>query len=62
LSQPSVYCTKWLEEVGHNPDSLKEAKLFRDGPEVAEVTKSVSRKLGFTIDLTYGMYVLFVSK
>jgi len=30
-----------------------------DGPEVAEVTKSVSRKLGFTIDLTHGMYVLF---
>jgi hypothetical protein len=48
--------------VVHNPDSLKEANLFRDGPEIKELTKSVSRKLGFTSDITYGMYVLFVSK
>ena len=48
--------------MGQNPDSLQEANLFRDGPEVAEVTKSLSRKLGFTIDLNYGTYMLFVSE
>jgi hypothetical protein len=36
---------------------MKEANAFRDGPEMAEVIKSVSRRLGFTNNITYGMYV-----
>jgi hypothetical protein len=61
LSQPSDYCTNWDKEVNHNPDSMKEANAFKDGPEVAEVIKSVSRRLGF-INISYGKYVLLVPK
>lgn len=53
LLKPSDYCTKWNEEVNLNPDSMKEANAFRDGPEMAEVIKSVSRRLGFTNNITY---------
>jgi hypothetical protein len=48
--------------VDDNPDSMKEANAFRDGPEVAEVITSVSKRLGFSSDIDYGMYVLFVPK
>jgi hypothetical protein len=62
LSQPSDYCTAWDEHVNHNPDSMKEANEFQNGPEMKEVITSVSRRLGYNrIAISYGTYVLFGS-
>ncbi|GFG36484.1 hypothetical protein Cfor_11822 [Coptotermes formosanus] len=55
LLKPSDYCTKWIQEVDDNPDSMKEANAFRDGPEVAEVITSVSKRLGFSSDIDYAL-------
>jgi hypothetical protein len=62
LSQPSDYCTAYIEEVKNNPATVKESNAFKKGPEIAAVIQSVSRRLGFNSSISYGMYVLFGSK
>jgi hypothetical protein len=62
LSQPSDYCTAWEEEVHDNPAIKEEYNAFKNGPEIAMVINSVSKRLGFRSPICYGMYVLFGSK
>jgi hypothetical protein len=45
--------------VNHNPASKKEADAFQHGREMQAVLKSVSRRLGYDTDVTFGMYALF---
>ncbi|XP_021920643.1 multiple inositol polyphosphate phosphatase 1-like isoform X2 [Zootermopsis nevadensis] len=47
LLKPSDYCTAWINEVHDNPDIKKEYNAFKKGPEIEEVTRIVSKRLGF---------------
>jgi hypothetical protein len=37
---------------------MKEANAFQNGREMQAVLKSVSRRLGYDTDISYGMYML----
>jgi hypothetical protein len=59
LSQPSDYCVEWKNEVSDNPDTTKEYRAFKKGPEMTSVIQSVSNRLGFTSSISYSMYAMF---
>jgi hypothetical protein len=47
-------CSKWYDEVDNNTASRVEWQKFIDGPEVAATVSTVSKRLGFSIPLSYG--------
>ncbi|XP_069691309.1 multiple inositol polyphosphate phosphatase 1-like [Periplaneta americana] len=47
LIRPSSYCTKWINEVKNNPNSTVEMYAFEDGPEIQDLIKTVTDRLGF---------------